>query len=1087
MNWNIWSSVTRYPSKLYDIMKKIYLFIALIMGAWLSCFSQQQFTIKVIDTADSSGVIGASVLITSVNGFKKLIVTDGNGSLITELKAGVFKASVSAVGYSSRAVDFVMPGNGKLLIGLSSTDYRLDDVTVSTGYQVLDRTRATGSFSKISGKMLDEQVGKNILDRLEAVGSGLLVDRATSIDGKIMIRGLSTIRGPKDPLIILDDFAYSGELSNINPDDVESITVLKDASAASIWGARAGNGVIVITTKKAKLNAPLSIEFNSTLSMIEKPDLRYEQRMSSADFLDVEEFLFKKGYYTSQINSPQKIPLTPFVEQLVLNANGQLSDSQLADARARFSGYDVYDDFDRYVYNNGVNQQYSLRLSGSSERNTWSISSGFNRNRDNLDFTDQRSTIRFSNVFKLSKNLQVGGIFSYTGARAKQGKQGIGSVVSYLGLYPYARFADEAGNSLPIIKQYRQAYLSSSATDRLLDWSYYPLDDYQYTDNVSSLRDLNANFDLSYKLPLGFKAGLKYSIEEQRSASDNMQDMNSYYTRNYINSFTQIPSASAAPVYPVPLGAILDKSESVLRSEQYRGQLDYDRSWKDHRLTALAGFEWRKAVIRGSASRIYGLDTDKLTTGLADYTRTYPNFITGASSYIQSGDLLDRKANNFFSQFANLAYTFKDIYTLSASARADASNVLGISTNNRWKPLWSVGFAWEVNKMSFFDVNFVDFLKLRTTYGLSGNVDPSMAGVNTIRFSSISAFTGLPIAAFDRYSNPDLRWETVRMINLGADFSILKGRLSGSLEYYTKKATDLFGIYPIDYTTGIGASILKNVAEIKGRGIDLQLQSLNLTGNLGWQTSLNFSYNSDKVVKYYLPSTDANTFVQSSTSVSGVEGLPVYSVFSYKWAGLDPATGDPMGFLNGAASKDYTQLTGSATQLSDLAFHGSVLPRYFGNLVNSFSFKDLTLSVALSFKFDYYFRRKSIEYGTMFSYWNGHADYARRWQSQGDESFTNVPSLVYPSVAARDAFYKFSEVLVEKGDHIRISYINLDYQLPTRITSQIHLKTLNLFANLSNLGIIYRANKNNIDPEYATLAFNLPPGKMISFGIRTSF
>jgi len=1068
-------------------MKTVYLFIVIILINYLSSFAQQVISGKITDSRDSTGIAGASVLISSDAGFKQLILTDDKGSFAITLAIGGYLAKVTAVGYIARTTPFLVPGSGNLLVSLSAADNDLGEVTVSTGYQVLDRTRATGSFSKITGKMLNEQVGKNILDRLEAVGSGLSVDRATSTDGKIMIRGLSTIRGPKDPLIILDDFAYSGDLSNINPDDVESITILKDASAASIWGARAGNGVIVITTKRAKQNAPLSIEFNSTVSIAGKPDLRYEQRMSSAEFLGVEEFLYRKGYYNSQINSTQKLPLTPFVEMLVLNSSGQLSDTQLAAGKSVLSSYDVYNDFDKYIYKNGVNQQYSLRLAGSSDRNTWSISSGFNQNLDNLGLKDKRSTVRFSNIFKITKNLQLSGIFTYTGAGVKQGRQGIGSITSYLGLYPYARFADDLGNPLPITKQYRQTYLSSSATAKLLDWSYYPLLDYQYTDNTSVMRDLNANFDLSYRLPLGFKASLKYSIEEQRSNSDILQGMDSYYTRNYINSFTQLPSALAAPVYPVPLGAILDRSQTRLRSQQYRGQLDYDRSWKDHRLTALAGFEWRKAITEGSGSRVYGLDTDKLNTGLVDYSRTYPNFITGSSGYIQNGDVLDRKANNFFSQFANLAYTFKDAYTLSASARADASNVLGISTNNRWKPLWSAGLAWDITKMSFFKAGFVDFLKVRATYGLSGNVDPSMVGVNTIRFSSTSAFTSLPIAVFDKYSNPDLRWETVRMLNLGADFSLFNRRLSGSVEYYTKHATDLFGLYPIDYTTGIGTAIIRNVAEIKGQGVDLQLQSRNVNGKFNWQTSLNLSYNGDKVTKYYLPSTDGNAFVQSSANVSGVEGLPVYSVFSYRWAGLDPATGDPMGFVNGVPSKDYNLLTGPTTQVTDLVYHGFALPRYFGNLINNFAYKGLTLSVALSFKFDYYFRRKSIDYATMFSYWNGHADYGKRWQFPGDELSTNVPSLVYPNNGARDAFYKFSEVLVEKGDHVRVSYINLDYAFPERLISIAGLKSLHLFSNISNLGIIYRANKSHLDPEYVTNAFNMPPGKLISLGIRTTF
>lgn len=1065
-----------------------YIYISIVMTLLLAGqgFAQQVLKGRVLNAADSAAVGNASVRVSGADGFSRSVMAGEDGSFSLSLGEGGYKVMVSSVGYAAFERNISVPLSGTLIISLSRAENQLEDMTVSTGYQVLDRTRSTGSFSKVTSTQLNQQVGRNVLDRLEAIGNGLSVDRATSSGGRIMIRGLSTIRGPKEPLVIVDDVAYAGDLGNINPDDVESITVLKDASAASIWGARAGNGVIVITTKKAGWNAPLGIDFNATVSLVGKPDLGYEQRMGSADFLGVEEFLFARGFYNSQISSVQKPPLTPYVESLVLNAAGQLSAAELAEVRARYSGFDVYDDFDRYVYRNGLNQQYSLRLSGGGERNMWSVSSGFNRNKDNLGMADERSTLRLSNTFRLTKNLQLSSILTYSGAKVKRGRQGIGEIVSYSGLHPYARFADEEGNPLPITKMYRQTFLSSPATSRLLDWSYYPLVDYMHTDNTTKLTDLNANLELSYRLPFGLKASLRYNVEQQRSSSQALQGQESFYTRDYINSFTQVPASGATVVYPVPMGAILDSDEGILNSQQYRGQLDYNRSWKNHQISALVGYEWRRAVSESASSRVYGLDTDKLNTGLVDYTRTYPNFVNGSNNFILNGDGFDLKRNNFVSQFANVSYTFRDAYTVSASARADASNVFGISTNNRWKPLSSVGLAWELTRMPFFKAGFVDFLKLRSTYGLSGNVDPSMVGVNTIRFPGSNAFTQSPYAVFDKFSNPDLRWETVRMFNLATDFTLFGSRLSGSVEYYAKRADDLFGLYPVDYTTGIGATVIKNVAKIKGSGLDVQLNSKNISGSFNWQSTLNFSTNRDEVLTYYLLTRSANSFVQSGAAVSGIEGLPVYSVFSYKWGGLDPLTGDPLGLVNGGLSKDYNLITGSGTTVEDLKFHGSALPRYFGNLVNNFSFRGLTLSLSLSFKFDYYFRRKSIEYGTMFSSWQGHADFQQRWQAPGDELVTSVPSMVFPNSSSREAFYQFSEVLVERGDHIRIQYINLDYAFGKSLTAKLRIKSLNLFANAANLGIIYRANKSGLDPEYVTNSFNLPPGRLFSFGLRTS-
>lgn len=1062
-------------------MRKLYILIILIGCCPVMALSQETFGGKILSAADSTAV-AANIELTGADGLVRKLTADRYGMFAANLPGGAYRFVVSAVGFNPYAVSLTLPLSKALIIRLLPADNQLSEVTVSTGYQVLDKTRATGSFDKLDKARLDQQVGKNILDRLEAIGNGLTFDRSTSATGKFSVRGISTIRGPRDPLIVVDDFPYSGDLANINPEDVESMTVLKDAAAASIWGTRAGNGVIVITTKKGKKNSPLSVSFSGSVGFVQKPDLRYEQRISSADALDVEQFLFGKGYYTSLINSSQKPALTPFVELLVLNAAGKLSDAELAAAKAGFGLHDVYDDFDRYVYKTGVNQQYALSLSGGSEKHSWLVSSGYNKNVDNLDGVNERQNLRVSNGFSLLRNLNLNTVFSYTGGKVTVGRPGVGGILSTSSLYPYAAFADANGNPLPITKNYRSTYLSSPAVAQLLDWSYYPLLDDQYTDNVTRLTDLMASFDLGYKLPLGFKASLKYNIEEQRTDREILQQLGSYFTRNLINSFAQVGTGGVVS-YPVPIGAILDRNEGRLRSEQYRGQLDFNRAWASHRLDGLIGVEWRRAQSTGASGRMYGLDTDKLTTGQVDYTRTFPNSVTGSAAYIPDGNGLSQSANNYFSQFINLAYTFKDTYTLSASARADASNLFGVATNDKWKPLWSVGVAWDISKMPFFKVGFVDQLKLRSTLGFSGNADPSMSGVNTIRYQVNSPYTLSPYAIFDKYANPELRWESVRMINVGLDFNLFKGRLSGSVEYYQKHASDLFGVYPIDYTTGVGTTVLRNVAEIKGNGLDLQLNGRVLQGDFSWSTTLNLSLYKDKVAKYYLPSVQGSNFLQSDAVVSGVEGLPVYSVFSYRWAGLDPATGEPMGFVNGQPSKVYSSII-STTKLTDLVFHGSALPKYFGNMVNDFGFKGFSLSVALSFKFDYYFRRKGIDYSNLFASGRGHADYTDRWKNPGDEAFTQVPSMPYPVSSSRETFYRFAETLIDKGDHIRLQYINLDYAAGKSIAKKIGLKTLNVFANLANVGIIYRANKHHLDPEYVTSGFNLPPGQTLSLGLR---
>jgi hypothetical protein len=253
------------------------------------------------------------------------------------------------------------------------------------------------------------------------------------------------------------------------------------------------------------------------------------------------------------------------------------------------------------------------------------------------------------------------------------------------------------------------------------------------------------------------------------------------------------------------------------------------------------------------------------------------------------------------------------------------------------------------------------------------------------------------------------------MMNLAVDFAIKDNRISGSFEYFTKKSTDLLGDAPIDPTAGSGLILQKNLAAMRGHGYDITLRSVNLDGKFKWLTNWNFSFYKDKVTDYYLSSLEASNFLTGSLGITGKAGLPVYSILSYKWAGLDPLTGDPQGYLNGVVSKDYAAITGPSTTINDLTFRGSAVPTYYGNIGNTFSWKSLALTVAVSYKLGYFFRSQSVDYSALFINGIGHSDYALRWQKPGDETKTSVPSLVYPSQQARDDFYTYSDVLVEKS------------------------------------------------------------------------
>jgi len=364
-----------------------------------------------------------------------------------------------------------------------------------------------------------------------------------------------------------------------------------------------------------------------------------------------------------------------------------------------------------------------------------------------------------------------------------------------------------------------------------------------------------------------------------------------------------------------------------------------------------------------------------------------------------------------------------------------------------------------------------------------------MVAVSTIAYDiDNSRYTGTSTARFDNYYNPQLRWETSRMINLALDFSSRNNRISGTIEYFTKKGSNLFGNAQMDYTTVIGY-MLSNVAEMKGNGLDISLNTLNINKTVKWNTIVNFSTYHDKVTQYYLADALASQFIGNGSAVpiGGVVGKPVYSIFAYKWAGLDPNTGDPMGIINGTVSKDYALLVGAGTKVNDLQFFGSAIPTVYGSFINSWNYKKLSLDIGLSYKLGYYFRRSSINYTRLYNSWLGHSDFAYRWQKPGDETFTNVPSNTFLSNSNRDAFYNGSSVLVEKADHIRLQYINFNYQVNTTSWKSKGLENLNIFINISNLGILWKANKSGIDPDFNFESSGLKSPPIYSIGLRTNF
>jgi TonB-dependent starch-binding outer membrane protein SusC len=1065
----------------------IYLFLATATLLLQATLNAQQPAVRItgkIFTSDTRlPLAGASI---SLKHHPKTVSSNNDGAFTITLFNDIDTLLISRVDYEPQQIPVSRLTNQSLVIELHETVKKLEEVVVNTGFQYIPKERATGSFSYIDNKTLNLQAGTNILNRLNGVAGGVLFDNSknTSANKKLNfnVRGLSTINGPQDPLIVVDNFPYEGDIANINPDMVESITILKDAAAASIWGTRAGNGVIVITTKRGRFNQPAKIEFNINVRVMQKPNLFYLPLMSSSDYIDVEEMLYSQGYFSSTTGDGYSA-LTPVADILYRRDNGLLSPEEATTQINALRQHDVRNDYNKYFYRKAVSRQYALNLYGGSDKIAYLVSAGIDKNISELDAGYNRLNVRAENTYKPFKNVQVTAGITYTSANSNGGRPAYNNIMSANRFVPYLSFADDQGNPLSVTQSYRDEYTDTAGAGKLLNWKYYPLEDYKHSVARTALQELLADVGVRFQLLPGLSADIKYQYERQTNAGKTVQDTGSYSTRNTINQFTQI-DAPGNVTNIVPQGSILYLSNLATASDNLRGQLSFNKAFHKHSVSALAGAEVRQVKNNTSNNIVYGYNDGLLLASNVDFLNPYPTYINGYDAYVPNGLAFTQTQNRYVSLFGNAAYTYNGKYTFSASGRKDASNLFGVNTNDKWKPFWSAGAAWDISKESFYDLSFVPYLKLRATYGISGNVDQTKSAVTVLQYVGISGISNLPYAFLTQYANPNLSWERVHLLNIGIDFSTRDQIFSGSIEYYHKTGTNLFGPSPLDYTAGLNdVSVTRNVADMKANGMDLNLQTINLRGTLQWKTSLLLSWYGDKTTGYYTPP----GFLYrpgSGGNISPIVGKPLYAIMSYNMAGLDPQTGDPLGYLGKEVSKDYNSIVNSVTSPDSLHYIGPATPRWYGSISNTFSWQGFSLDINIAFRLGYYFRKPSIDYGSLYSNGTANTDFSKRWQKPGDEKTTTVPSMVYPDVSLRDYFYLLSQNTVDKAAHVRLQFVNLAYDFNKLLPALTFIKSLQLYVNAANLGILWRANKDGIDPEYPN---SIPPSATYTIGLITNF
>ncbi|MBO9634544.1 MAG: SusC/RagA family TonB-linked outer membrane protein, partial [Chitinophagaceae bacterium] len=1011
--------------------------------------------------------------------------TDAKGKFSLEAEIG----DSLQISYVDHEVLKLKVSTAEIRIKLKPVDKSMDnvEVVINTGYQKLRPNEMAGSVEVITEKMLQERVGPNILDRLRGMTNGLQFQNKTGPSKasgnprsvlNMSIRGWNTINGPTDPLIIVDNFPYTGDIDNINPNDVESIILLKDASATSIWGAKGGNGVIVINLKKGKFNQKTSISLSTTFSYTDKPNLGKLPLLTTPEYID--QLIAFESKSSGIYNNNPGVGENPVVEVLRNRYFNKISSADSAKAIDYLKTIDSRSEWDKYIYVHPFQQTYSLNFSGGSNNIAWNLSGSHFSDRNRTQARSSRTTFNFGNKFKISPKLdiEIGG--DYTSSKGQSGApefQSINLPYAFYPVFPYLQLKDSNGVATSYATRAAKSVLDTLGGGKLLDYLYYPLEDWKndFTKNSSNAYSFRGTIQFR---PL---KGLNFRVEmnsfQQNEEAKAVRNEFSYFTRNIINLFTRINRTTMNVERLVPIGDIVSFTNNRLSALNFRSIGEFERTFNDrHNVHLMGSFDLNRSVSTRNGSILLGYSEDPLIQTLVDFNSTFSQFpmiaatwlnqALGASTISELKKLEDRGISTLLAA----SYEYNRKYLISGSLRKDGANIIGRKANDRWNPLWSIAGRWAVDKESFFKVNWISSLNLSSSIGISGNIDitktaePVAIVQQTIPFPSMVVNTP---------PNPELRWEKYFQMNWRLDMGLLKNRINLTFDYYIKRNRDLYGPIAADFTQSPASTVQKNMYAMNGYGWELYLNTRNLTGEFSWGTTFRWAKVKDLVKRYFINKTsvmglgDGNS-VQTLQTIFPDQSL--YGINAIRTAGLDNQ-GHMQYLINGKPTSSFSELFNDVAMngkdASSLKYFGTSSPKFNCSLINYFSWKQFSLSFQLLMEFGFHVRKPSVD--DLFMKNNYHEDWRNMWKKPGDEQHTVVPSWnAEPGADNRVFFiYNLLDINVVRGDHIRLSNIQLSYNLPLKETKS-GLRSLNIAFNADSFGDIWKASKELQDPTNLT-------------------
>ncbi|GAA3735076.1 TonB-dependent receptor [Flavobacterium ginsengisoli] len=1048
-----------------------------------------------VTDAKGMPLVGAAV---ADNGSGRGVNTDFNGEYQIIAVSSETTLAYSYLGYVRQEIK--VEGRSVINVVLKEDVQELEGLVLTTGYQNISAEKITGSFSNLKAKEFQEQR----LSSMDKILEGRIVGYQ---DGKI--RGTTTMRGVVYPLYVIDGFPVEStkltpyatieeNVPNLNLEDIETITVLKDAAAASIYGSRAANGVVVITTKKAKAGKT-NISFSSNLTVT--PYRNYTGNLTdSADIIGLE-----KGWAAGNPNL-QGANAGTYAQSLLNNAaftslgmntllNGYAGKISMTEMNSRLNtlgaqGYKYYDDIAKYAKRDQYFMQHNLSLGKATENNTFNASITYKDNQLEDRYSENQSVgINLKNSTQINSwlSLDLGTYLNY----------GTGDTQSYLAslpgfkFQPYNQLVNNDGTNFvsTAASRYNNFTLQSMQNYGLYNMDITPMDEFgrNLVENKNFLNRTYAKFNVKFSKAFTYNAMFQYEYGSDRAEQLNEKD--SYYVRKRVNELVTIVNNKA--VYNLPYGDIIKETNQFTNAYNFRQQLNFNQTFNEkHDFSAIAGMEIRHTKLEFSNNTRYGYDSQTLgfaPINQADLLKVYGGVFGGYM--IQDDFSLEKEMlNRFVSVYSTGGYTYDGRYTVSGSIRMDRSNLWGTDSKYQNKPTWSAGAGWNIDKESFFKVSWVDALKVRASYGILGNVAKDTAPYLTAYYNSNSNVGGTQGTVRSR-PNPELSWEKTTTTNIGLDFSLFKSRLNGSLDLYNKKGEDLLASSQGIPTEGWGYSTYTiNNGGMTNKGIEVTLRgTIVKTPSFSWDAAILYANNKNKVdfinVKapvYYLQLDQAQAFPRVGTSFN--------SIYGYQWAGLS-STGLPQVYdANGTAVK-YNP--GQVDAIKDF---GSTVPIHSGSFHTSANYKNFSLSALFVYELGHKIKNTFLPmlnnnyngamggYVTDITVVNNHI--RDRWQQPGDEAFTNVPRVVYeyePDFSSdSQTIYSYADINILDASNIRLSNVSLAYQMPKELMKRVKLDGVRFNLNAEN---VFTAAKSR-DAKFLLNGFQSPS---FVFGVNVNF